>query len=185
MAKGVAVGAIEFSSVAIGYQTLDVMLKEATITLLMARPISPGKFLVVYSGKVADVETAMDLARSRGGESVVDFLTVASVCQALFPALLESVALPDGKIGALGVIETNSAVSAFIAADHAGKASNATLYRINVTKSMGGKGLLLIVGSFSDVQIAVEAGSNALQSGFLASSVVISNPERELFTEYK
>lgn len=184
MSEKIAVGAIEFSSVCVGYQALDAMLKSSTIDLLLSRQIEPGKHLIAYSGKIADVETAMATAREIGGGYVVDWLTVASVCLAIFPALKGEVELPTEKIGALGAIETTTAVSAFIAADYAGKASNVTLYRINVTESMGGKGLVLLTGTIADVEAAVEAGANALKKGFLAHAAVISNPEKELLAVY-
>ena len=137
MSEKIAVGAIELSSVGIGYQVEDAMLKSASIKLNIARPICPGKYLIVYSGKIADVEAAMTTARSLAGPAVVDWLTVASVCLAIFPALEGAIPTPTERIGALGIIETSTAVSAFIAADYAGKAAEVTLYRINVTDSMG------------------------------------------------
>lgn len=180
MSEKIAVGAIELSSVGIGYQVEDAMLKSASIKLNIARPICPGKYLIVFSGKIADVEAAMETARAFAGPAVVDWLTVASVCLAIFPALEGAVPTPTERLGALGVIETSTAVSTFIAADYAGKAADASLYRINVTDSMGGKGLLLITGKLGDVEAAVEAGKSALKPGFLTSAAVIPNPSPEL-----
>ncbi|MBQ4203022.1 MAG: BMC domain-containing protein [Thermoguttaceae bacterium] len=184
MSEKIAVGAIELSSVGIGYQVEDAMLKSASIKLNIARPICPGKYLIVYSGKIADVEAAMATARSLAGPAVVDWLTVASVCLAIFPALEGAIPTPTERIGALGIIETSTAVSAFIAADYAGKAAEVTLYRINVTDSMGGKGLLLITGRLGDVEVAVETGKSALRPGFLTSAAVLPNPEPELLLAY-
>lgn len=185
MANNVSVGAIELSSIGVGYQTQDALMKAASVTLLLARTICSGKYLIVFSGMVGDVESAMETALKIGGVSVIDHLTVANVCEAVFPAMAQSVVLSPEEIGALGVIETFSAVSAIIAADVAGKAANVTLFRLSLAMAMGGKGLLLFTGELASVQAAHDAAVEELKdSGLLASAVVLPRPERELFTDY-
>ncbi|MBQ9812688.1 MAG: BMC domain-containing protein [Thermoguttaceae bacterium] len=185
MANNVAVGAIELSSIGVGYQVQDALMKAATTTLLIARTICSGKYLIVFSGNIGDVESAMETANKVGGTSVIDFLTVANVHQAVFPAMAQSVVLSPEDVGALGVIETFSAVSALVAADVAGKAANVTLFRLSLAMAMGGKGLLLMTGGLANVEAAVEAAKEALKDrGLLASAVVLPRPEKELFTDY-
>lgn len=185
MSKHVSVGAIELSSIGAGYQVQDALMKAAATTLIMARTVCSGKYLIIYSGTVGDVEAAMDTARQVGGEFVVDYLTVANVHQALFPAMAQSVALGPAEIGALGVVETKTAVSSLIAADAAAKAANVTLFRLSLAMSIGGKGLLLLTGSLADVQASVDAASASIESrGTLLSAVVLPRPERELFNDY-
>ena len=55
-----SIGAIELSSIGIGYQIEDEMLKAASVELLIARTICSGKYLIVVGGSVSDV---------RGGRS--------------------------------------------------------------------------------------------------------------------
>ena len=54
-----SVGAIELSSVGIGYQVEDEMLKAASVELLIARTICSGKYLIVIGGSVSDVQAAI------------------------------------------------------------------------------------------------------------------------------
>ena len=61
MAIPKAIGAIELSSIGIGYQIEDEMLKAASVELLIARTICSGKYLIVVGGSVSDVEAAMQL----------------------------------------------------------------------------------------------------------------------------
>jgi len=179
------VGAIELSSIGVGYQVQDALLKAANATLIIARTVCSGKYLVVFSGKISDVESAMETALKVGGISVIDHLVVANVHPALFPAMAQSVVLSPEEIGALGVVETFSGVSAMVAADVAAKAANVTLFRLSLAMAMGGKGLLLMTGSLANVQAAVDAAENALKDGgLLASVAVLPRPERELFTDY-
>ncbi|MBR2585608.1 MAG: BMC domain-containing protein [Thermoguttaceae bacterium] len=180
-----AIGAIEFSSIGAGYRAEDELLKSATVELLIARTICSGKFLVVFTGLVSDVEAAVKTALDIGGEFVVDHLMVPSVHPALFPAMAQSVVLSAEEIGSLGVIETFSATSALVAADVAAKAANVTLFRLNMAMAMGGKGLLMMTGSVANVEAAVEAAADEVKKhGLLVSTTVIARPQRELFEDY-
>lgn len=182
MSEIISVGAIEFASVAVGYQALDALMKSATTTPHVARPISPGNFLVVFSGSVGDINMAMETARRIGGSQVVNFLTVANIHPALFPAMAEEVVLDPERLGALGIVETRTAVSAMVAADAACKAASVELFKLAFNTDLNGKGLLLLNGALSDVQAAVSAGVDAIQAGgFLVASAVIPRPGRELF----
>ena len=178
----ISVGAIEFASVAVGYQALDALMEGATTKLHVAKPVSPGNFLVVFSGSVGDINMAMETAREIGGSQVVDFLTVANIHPALFPAMAEEVVLDPERLGALGIVETRTAVSAMVAADAACKAASVELFKLAFNTDLNGKGLLLLNGALSDVQAAVAAGVAAIQDdGFLVASAVIPRPGRELF----
>ena len=183
--NSISVGAIEFSSIGVGFQAEDALLKAATVELMIARTICSGKYLIVFSGLVSDVQPAMETARLVGGDSVIDDLVVPSVHPTVFPALSQSVVLAPEDIGALGIIETFSAVSALIAADAAGKAANVTLFRLNLAMAMGGKGLLMMTGSVANVEAAVSAAVDAVKDhGLLASQTIIPRPQKELFEDY-
>ena len=180
-----SVGAIELSSIGIGYQVQDSLLKAASVELLLARTICSGKYLVVFAGNVSDVEMAMETARKVGKDAVIDYLTVPNAHPAVFPAMAQSVVLAPEEIGALGIIETFSAVSAMVAADTAAKAANVTLFRLSLAMAMGGKGLLMMTGSIANVEAAVDAAVDAVKDrGLLVSKTIIPRPEKELFTDY-
>ncbi len=180
-----SVGAIELSSIGIGYQVQDALLKAASVDLLIARTICAGKYLIIFAGGVSDVVAAMETAVQLGKESVIDSLTVANVHPAVFPAVSQSVVLGPNDIGALGIIETYSAVSALVAADTAAKAANVILFRLNLAMAMGGKGLLMMTGSVADIETAVDSAVSAIKDrGLLISRTVIPRPEKELFSDY-
>ena len=98
-----AIGAIELSSIGIGYQIEDEMLKAASVDVLIARTICSGKYLIVVGGGVSDVEAAIQAGLAGAGEAIIDHLTVANVHPAVFPALGQSVAIGPEEAGALGV----------------------------------------------------------------------------------
>ena len=182
---GTAVGAIELSSIGVGYRVQDEMLKTASVELLIARTICSGKYLIIIGGYIDAIEAAMQAALTVGDDAVIDYLTVANAHEAVFPAMSQSVVLSPEDIGALGIIETFSGVSALVAADYAAKAARVTLFRLHVAMALGGKGLLLMTGSVSDVIAAVQAGADAVRRrGLLVSEVVILRPSPELFQDY-
>jgi microcompartment protein CcmL/EutN len=85
----------------------------------------------------------------------------------------------------LGAIETFSGTSALAAADVAAKTAQVTIFRIHVAMALGGKGLLLMTGSISDVAAGVQAAAaECRRRGLLVSEIVIPRPSRELFEEY-
>lgn len=181
-----AVGAIELSSIGVGYQIEDDMLKAASVEILIARTICSGKYLIVVGGSVSDVESAIQIGLATGSEAVIDHLVVANVHPNVFQALGQSVVLgPEDQHGALGIIETFSGVSVLAAADVAVKAARVTLFRIHVAMALGGKGLCLMTGSVADVRAGVQAAAEEVRRrGLLVSEVVIPRPSRELFGDY-
>jgi microcompartment protein CcmL/EutN len=185
MAAAKSIGAVELSSIGIGYQVEDEMLKAASVDLLIARTICSGKYFIVIGGSVSDVEAAVRAGLAIADESIIDHLVIPNVHESVFPALGQSVSLGADHTGALGVIETFSGTSVLAAADAAAKAARVTLFRIHVAMALGGKGLLLMTGSVADVRAGVEAASEEVRKrGLLVSEVVIPRPGRELFGDY-
>jgi microcompartment protein CcmL/EutN len=180
-----SIGAIELSSIGVGYRIEDEMLKAASVELLLARTICSGKYLIVLGGSVSDVEAALQAGLATAGEAIIDHLVIPNVHESVFPALGQSVVLGPEANGALGVVETFSGVSVIAAADTAAKAARVTLFRIHVAMALGGKGLCLLTGSVADVRAGVQAGADeARRRGLLVSEIVIPRPSRELFAEY-
>jgi len=180
-----AIGIIELSSIATGFQAQDAMLKSAQVDLAIARTICPGKYIIVVGGKVAGVQSALEAGRSAAEGFIVDELLISNVDERVFPALTGCVELPENYHRALGVIETFSVASVIEAADAAVKAAHVSLFRVHVAMAIGGKGFLLICGDVAAVKTAVDAGCQRIKAeGALVNRVVITGATRELFQEY-
>jgi len=185
MAEPNAIGAVELSSIGVGYRVEDEMLKAASVQLRVARTICSGKYLIVTGGAVSDVRASVQAATREAGEALIDHLVIPNVHEGVFPALGQSVVLEAAQAEALGVLETFSGVSILAAADAAAKAGRVTLFRIHVAMALGGKGFCLMAGTVADVQAAVRAGAaEARDRGLLVSEIVIPRPSKELFEEY-
>jgi microcompartment protein CcmL/EutN len=180
-----AIAAVELSSIGLGYEAQDEMLKAASVDLLIARTICSGKYLIIVGGPVGAVEASLAAGLKRADESVIDHLLLPNVHEGVFPALGQSVVLEKSEVGALGVIETFSGTSVLAAADAAAKAASVTVFRIHVAMALGGKGLLLMTGRVADVRAGVLAGVEPVRDrGLLVSQAVIARPSPELLAEY-
>ena len=180
-----AIGAVELSSIGVGYQVQDEMLKAASVRLLVARTICSGKYFIVVGGPVSDVQSSVAAALVVAGEAIIDHLVIPNVHESVFAALGQSVVLAGGQAQALGVIESFSGVSIIAAADAAAKAAKVTVFRIHVAMALGGKGFCLLTGTVADVRAAVQAGAEQVRTrGLLVSQIVIPQPSPELFSEY-
>jgi len=180
-----AIGMIETTSVGIGYQVQDAMLKAADVELVLGRTICSGKFINLVTGTVAAVEASVADGREAALEGLIDSIIIPNVHPSVFQAMGQSVMLDPADARALGIIETFSAASVLEAADAAAKAAGVTLFRIHLAMALGGKGFVLMTGSVADCTAGVQAGAaTAREKGLLVSEVVIPGPRRELYQEY-
>jgi microcompartment protein CcmL/EutN len=168
----VAIAAIETSSIAQGTVAADAMVKTADVDLLELGALSPGKFWVLIGGEVATVRAAWQRGREVAGETLLDTLFIPQLHEAVLPALRGT--CPPHDHDALGIIETLTAASAIVAADRSAKTAGVALRDLRLADGLGGKGVLWLSGSVSEVQAAVEAGrAEALRQGLLTRAIVI------------
>ena len=97
-----SIGAIELSSLGLGYRIEDDMLKAASVELLIARTICSGKYFIVVGGSVSDVEASIQAGLDGAGEAIIDHLVLPNVHPTVFPALGQSIALGAGRDRRLG-----------------------------------------------------------------------------------
>ena len=177
-----AVGIIELKSIAKGVEACDSALKSAGISLVSAHPSCPGKYEIILTGAIADVDAAVSHVKGRFESTIVDTAVMGRIDPQVVTALFGTEA--TSKSGSLGVIETFSAASAIKAADIAVKTANVAIYDLRVSRGMGGKGLVMITGDVGDVTASVEAGAEyAAGLGLLMNKSVIAAPHKELWEQ--
>lgn len=185
MAEINSIGLIELSSVAAGYLVQDTMLKAGSIQLLLARTICSGKYLLVVTGDVTSVQSALLAGAAVAGASLIERRQISRVHPTVLAAISNAVAIDTRELRSIGVIETFSAASIIEVADAAVKSANVTLLRVHLAMALGGKGFVLMAGDVASVQAAVNTGSRiAGEEGMLVGRAVIPAPSPELFREY-
>jgi len=177
---GPCIGLLELASIAAGYETTDALMKEAEVEVLEARAVSPGKFVVAFTGTVEDVTSSLRRGAEVGADALIDRLLIPNLEPTLLQ-LMRGAAEPPDVLDALGVIETLSVASTIRAADVASKTASLRLVSLSLAKGIGGKSYVTFTGEVSDVEAAVEAGAgDAERVGLLVRRVVIPQPHRRM-----
>lgn len=175
----VVLGVIEFNSIAVGFNSLDAMIKVAPIQIIDARTISLGKYIIVFSGDLASVEYSFLKGYETGKDYIVDSLTLPTV----HPEVIEAI----GKVkqteewGTIGILETLSVTSCIEAADIAAKESEIKIVEIRLADDIGEKSFLKMIGSLESVQASMDAGSKKVKSkNLLFAQTIIPQPQKEI-----
>ncbi len=177
-----AIGLIELSSIAAGYEVADSMLKTADVEIILSRSICSGKYMVLIGGDVAAIAASVQAGGVTGRGSIIDAFIIPNVHPAVFPAIAGSSNV--SLLQALGIIESFSVASLIEGADAAVKAANVELIEIRLAMALGGKAFVTLTGDVAAVQAAVDAGAAVIaKKGLLVNKVVIPQPRKELLSE--
>ncbi len=174
-----AVGIIELTSIARGFEVADIMLKRADVELLMNRSICPGKYMVFIGGSSEAVAQSMEAGIRAADDSYVDSMVVNNIHGDILPAIAGTNELTD--VDALGVVETFSVAAAVEAADASLKAADVRILQMHLAMAIGGKAYYTITGETEAVREAVNAAADYIRTkGLLVNKVVIPQPRREI-----
>ncbi len=177
-----SVGVIELKSIPKGVEATDAALKSAGVEMVSAHPACPGKYEIILTGSISNVQAAVDHVRSKFENYVIDSSVMGRIDEQVITALFGT--QTTAKKGSLGLVETFSAATAIKAADVAVKTAKVEIFDLRVSRGMGGKGVFMLTGEVGDVTAAVEAGANyAKTSGMLSSYSVIAAPHEELWEQ--
>jgi len=175
---GPAIGVVETTSIARGLVVADAMVKRAPVTLAMARPVTPGKHVVVVTGEVAEVEEAMASGVQAAAQTLVDRLFLPQAHAALLRAL--GGGRRASGLASLGIVECFSVAATLLGADAACKASEVELAELRLADGLGGKGYFVVTSTLDLVEAALAAAVRALEPGLLVTTEVIAAPHPDL-----
>ncbi len=174
-----ALALIDFSSIAVGIEAADAMIKRAQLDVIRTGTVQPGRYLVLIGGAVAEVEESLATGRRVGGDSVLDHVSLPHVHPDVATAI--GGARAEAPRDAVGVIETSTVAAAIRAADAGIKGADVRLLEIRMADGLGGKGIVLFSGLVADVEAAVEIGCGVIRPGLLVRQVSISQLHPEIW----
>jgi microcompartment protein CcmL/EutN len=175
-----SIGIVEFRSIAIGIGAVDRIVKSSDVRILDAKSICPGKYYIVFAGSVSAVTNSMNVVVEEDSNFLIDWAVLNNVYPEIFTSLNQTSQVKDLK--AIGIMETLTAPSIFIAADAAVKATSVDLVEIRIARALGGKNICIINGEVSSVSESVRVGIQyAEEKGFLVDSQVIASPHKDLY----
>lgn len=160
-----ALALIELASIAVGIEAGDAMAKRAPIEVLRAGTVHPGKYLVLVTGEVGDVEEALAAGREVAEPALVDWVFLPNVHDQVVAALRGRRRAGAGE--ALGVVETATVAGVIEAADAGVKGARVQLLELRLADGIGGRGYLLFDGAVSDVEAAVAIAVERIEDGLV------------------
>lgn len=174
-----ALGLVELESIAKGLVVADALIKKAEVKLYISEPMTPGKYVVLFRGAVAEVQESFDEAVAIGGATVLDKLVLTQVHRMLL-AGLDGTFEALGAQDALGIVETQTIASTVLAADTALKRARVRLTHLHLAKGIGGKGWFTLAGAQHDVEAALEGAAMSVEQRLLVATEIIQRPHRDL-----
>lgn len=174
------IGFLELTSISRGVFAADQMAKSASVDLITSKPTCPGKYIILISGDVGSVKTAIKTGIEAGANFVVDDLIIPNVHEQVIPAINDTT--PLRKKGAIGVAEYFSVTGAIIGADAAAKSADISLMEARLGVGIGGKSFLTLSGDVSAVESAIKAATlDAINKGLLVDCCVIPSPTDDIY----
>lgn len=177
---GPALGLLELESLARGVVVADALVKRAAVHIAIAEAITPGKYLLVFTGPEAEVDESFQAAREAGGALVIDALHLPHVSEALVAVVLGAAPEKVAPHDAVGIVELHTVAAAIRAADVALKAATVRLTHLQLARGIGGKGWFTLAGAQADVEAALEAAAAAVGAEVLVTTELIQRPHPEL-----
>ena len=175
----IAIGMVEFSSIARGIYAADQMVKISEVEIVTAQTICPGKYIALVEGDVAAVQDSMHIGEQFAGEYFVDSIVIPNVHHGIFPAITGAT-MPE-QVTALGIFETFSVATMIIAADQILKAAELEAIEIRLGTGLGGKSFFTFTGDVAAVETGVEAGRAIAEAkGLMVDAEVIPSPSDRL-----
>lgn len=171
-------GAIELDSVAAGLAVLDAVTKKAPVRLLDVRTLCPGKYTIVFTGDEASVEASLFDGVQLHEECVLNWIYIPTLHREVAAALGGSAEEADDSIG---VLESFSTLGAIEAGDIGAKSAAVRVIGIRFGDEMGGKSSVKFSGPLSEVEAAIESGSELLEAKqSLCKRIVIARPHADV-----
>lgn len=178
MPSGPALGLLEIESLARGVFVADVLVKKAAVQIVRAEAVSPGKYLLIFLGNVADVEESFAAGVDAAGSTLIDRLMLPHVAEPVRDALTKPVNR-ESK-GSIGIIELHTVAATLRAADLCLKKAEVRMTQFELAKGIGGKGWFMVCGEQHDVEAALEAVTLTIEANLLVATELIQQPHSEI-----
>lgn len=179
-----ALGMIEYETVSSGMMAADLMAKTSDIRFIEANVICPGKYIILFSGELAAVKAAIEVACQKYAERIMDCFVIGNPHKSLLPALAGESG--ENERGALGIMEFATATAAVLAADTCAKAAVVRLTEVQLSRGMCGKSFVLVTGSVANVEEAIDVTRRGLkEENPLLDYAVISHPDEKFWKTLK
>lgn len=178
MIPGPAIALLETESIARGMIVADAVVKRSHVIIHIAEPTTPGKYLLLFHGGVAEVEESFAAGVHAAGSTLLDKLFLPQAATGLLRAIEGQRDEVWGE--AIGVVEAHTVAATLLSADTALKRAEVRLMRLHLARGIGGKGYYTLTGELSMVQAALEGAASSIDPSLLQSVELLEAPHPEL-----
>ena len=179
-----ALGLIETRGGARGMVTIDALVKKAPVQIRTAHPISPGHFVIVFTGGVAEVEESLVAGVRCAGDLLLDQVFLPQIDLQVPDAMDGIYRAKHEDVDAIAILETHTVASTILATDAACKAADVQLMQMRLGQGLGGKAFFVMTGTLFDIEAAVEAGEEVIESSLLMTREVVARPHPDFVATY-
>ncbi len=162
---GPAVAMLDIVDIPVGLQTLDVLVKEAEVTVGAAGTIQRGHYLILFGGEVEPVELAFERAVNHARGYLDDVVNLPYAEERLVPAMMNGQVRWPAPGDSLGVVQTGSPPTLLRAMDAALKGAQVELVELRMADGLGGKAFATLWGELVDVEAAIALATDAMAKG--------------------
>lgn len=180
IAEREAIAVLELASIARGIVVLDQMVKRAETTIVASRTISPGRYLIVISSSVAEVDEAMDAALETAKDDLVDQVILRDPHDQLRDGLATRLNMRLEE--SMAIIETATVSSAIFAADRALKEAEVRLMELRLGTGLSGKGVFTLTGPLHMIEAARDLVESTVGPEKIVRIELIAQPHPDLPT---
>ena len=121
---------------------LEILSKKSLATIKIAKAVTPGKFLIIFTANIAEGEESFNIALEQAESKLIDSLFIPQAHFALIPAMSGIFQSNNGE--SIGIIETKNISNCINATDIALKFADVSLINMQLAKGIGGKGYILL-----------------------------------------
>jgi len=170
----------EFKSVSRGMTVADSMAKSASVKIIQASTLCPGKYLAIWEGEISALESAEKTAEDQGGRHLFSSALVSNIDGKIIGALGGRLAYPSED--AIGILEGPHMADLVYSSDIAVDSAPVEFIEYRLARGCGVNSFYIITGALSAVTEAAGNAAEYLRSrGGLLALRIIPGPDPLVF----
>ena len=170
----------EFKSVSRGIMVTDSMAKSASISIVQASTLCPGKYMIIAEGEISALISAENIAGQQGGRHLFSSAIVSSINRRVIEAIGGKLGDP-GSDGAIGIIEGPNMADLVNSSNIALNSARVDFIEYRLAKGCGVNSFYIITGTLSALSEAVKNAAAYLgERGSLLAYRIIPGPDRQV-----
>ncbi len=164
---------------------MDAVVKKAPVTIHVSQPMSPGHFIIVFSGGVAEVEESLEEGIREAGDFLLGNVFLPQIHPQVPQAITGAFEAQAPDLEAIAILETFTVATTIVAADAACKAAPVRLVQMRLGQGLGGKAFFMMTGELHDLEAGVEAAEESIGMESVMNREVIPRPHPDFIETTK